>query len=234
VKTIVMIPTYNERENVREMIAALFALEVSGLEVLVVDDESPDGTAELAAELARTDSRVHVMVRKEERGRGRAGRDGFLEALRLGAERVVEMDADFSHDPRFIPDLLAALASADMAVGSRFVGGGSDLDRPWTRRLLTVAANGYAKTLLRLPVRDTNSGFRAFTRKALDVIEPSSLRSRGPSILHEVLFRAARRGLSVVEVPIEFVDRKKGHSKLNLRRLAAGYFWILRLWLGMV
>jgi dolichol-phosphate mannosyltransferase len=121
------------------------------------------------------------------------------------------------------------MADCDLAIGSRMAPGGSDFDRPGWRRWITRAANFYARTLLRLPVGDTNSGFRCFRREALAAIDPASLRSRGPSILHETLFRALRAGLRVKEVPIEFVDRKRGSSKLDLGRLLAGYFWILRL-----
>lgn len=228
-KVLVFIPTVNESENIAAMISALFGLGVPGLEVLVVDDASSDGTPEIVEGLAARDARVHIVRRSGPRGRGLAGREGFLQAVRLGADALIEMDADFSHDPRHIPALLRALEGCDLAIGSRMVSGGADLDRPWFRRWLTLAANAFARGVLRLEVGDTNSGFRAFSRAALQAVEPHALRSRGPSILHEVLFRATRAGLRIREIPIEFVDRKKGRSKLNLRKLAAGYFWILRL-----
>lgn len=228
-KVLVTIPTYNERENISSLIQSLFELPVPGLEVLVIDDSSPDGTVQAVKELKPLYPGLHLIVRELPAGRGLAGRDGFLYALESGADFIVEMDGDFSHQPKHIPELLAALKNCDMAIGSRLAAGGSDRDRPLLRRILTWAANRYARRVLGLPVSDTNSGFRCYTRKALERINPESLRSSGPSIVHEVLFRAAKAGLKIREVPIEFIDRKKGKSKLSLLRLAAGYFWILRL-----
>jgi dolichol-phosphate mannosyltransferase len=229
VKTVVMIPTYDEAQNIEALLAELLSLPVPGLEALVVDDRSPDGTAELVARMCKKEARVHLLLRSGPKGRGHAGREGFLKALELGAERIVEMDADFSHQPRHIPALLAALSSCDIAIGSRMVAGGSDDDRPLARRWLTVAADAYARALLRLPVKDANSGFRAFSRRALETIRPATLSAAGPAILHEMLYRAARAGLRFSEVPIEFIDRRKGDSKLDLRRLAAGYLTVLKI-----
>lgn len=232
-KTIVVIPTYNEKENIELLARELLGLGVRGLEVLVIDDNSPDGTGEVVEQMGKMEPRIKLCCRKGPAGRGLAGRDGFILALEAGADRVVEMDGDYSHQPRHVPELLAALEHCDLAIGSRLAEGGSDDDRSASRRLLTKAANGYARVLLGLSVRDTNSGFRAYTRKALEAVDPKTLRSRGPSIVHEVLYRAARAGLRLREVPIEFIDRKRGRSKLDLKRLAAGYFWILRLRLGL-
>lgn len=226
-RILAVIPTFNEADNILALIDEL--LKFPGMEVLVVDDRSPDGTAKLVGDRAAKDPRVRLIERTGPAGRGLAGRDGFLYALERRFDAAVEMDADFSHQPSSVPKLLEALGACDMAVGSRFVSGGTDLDRPIGRRVLTVAANAFARGVLGLPVLDCNSGFRAYTRRALEAIEPASLRSTGPSIVHEVLFRAARAGLRIKEVPIEFIDRKKGASKLTLARLAAGYLWILRL-----
>lgn len=225
----VVVPTFNERENVAALVEELFGPGLPRLDVIVVDDRSPDGTADVVDALRARHPRLFLLRREGVPGRGLAGRDGFLFALESGADVVVEMDGDFSHQPRHVPELLRALEDADVAVGSRFVSGGSDRDRPLWRRGLTGAANLYARTLLGLPIVDVNSGFRAYRREALTRIDPRTLRSVGPSIVHETLFRAARRGLRVKEVPIEFVDRRRGESKLTLLRLAAGYFWILRL-----
>ena len=228
-RVLVMVPTYNESENIARLINQIFALEVSNLEIVVVDDDSPDGTADIVQKLGAALPRLQLIRRSPPAGRGFAGRDGYLYALKTGADYLIEMDGDFSHDPRHIPALLAAMAGCDIAIGSRLVPGGSDLDRPLLRRWLMLAANAYARGLLGLPVKDTNSGFRCFSRLALEKIKPGSLRSKGPSILHEVLFRGKRAGLKFSEIPIEFVDRKKGASKLNMSRLAAGYFWILKM-----
>lgn len=224
-----MIPTFNEARNIELLIESIFSLEVPGLEILVVDDESPDGTAALVEKLTQNRPGLRLLRRRPPAGRGLAGRDGFLYALDCGASYLIEMDADFSHQPRHIPALLSAMQSCDLAVGSRMITGGSDDDRPMARRWLTILANAYARGLLRLPVADTNSGFRCFSRKALEAIEPATLRSRGPSIIHESIFRAVRAGLRLGEVPIDFVDRKEGASKLGLAQLTAGYLWILKL-----
>lgn len=228
-KAVVIVPTYDERDNVVPLLDAILALEVPDLQVLVVDDASPDGTAERVRDYARTHPQASVMERAGPKGRGHAGREGYLAALERGAERVLEMDADFSHDPRYIPDLLAATGSLDVALGSRFVAGGSDTDRALWRRLLTKAANGYIRLMLGLGVRDANSGFRCFRREALERIDPRSLRSPGPAIIQEVLFRAHRRGLRIGEVPVVFDDRVRGDSKLGWWQLWQGYVTVLGL-----
>ena len=232
-RALVILPTYNEAANLELLVEALYGLRIAGLEVLVVDDQSPDGTAALARRLRSRYPGLRLMERSGPAGRGLAGRDGFLYALHdPRIQAVVEMDADFSHQPQSVPRLLAGLKDADMVVGSRLAPGGSDDDRVFARRWLTRLANLYARRLLRLPVQDANSGFRAYTRRALEAIRPATLRSTGPSIVHEVLHRAARANLKIREVPIRFLDREGGVSKLSLARLAAGYFWILRLRFG--
>lgn len=228
-KTVVVVPTYNEAENVLPLLEAIRALRVAECTTLVVDDASPDGTAERARGYAREHAGVEVIERAGPRGRGRAGREGFLAALERGAERVVEMDADLSHDPRYIPELLKATERFDLVLGSRFVAGGRDTDRPWWRQALTVAANRYIRVLFGTDVRDSNSGFRCFRREALESIEPAGLRSAGPAIVQEVLFRAHRRGLRIGEVPVHFADRARGESKLGWIQLWRGYSTALRL-----
>lgn len=228
-KTVVMIPTYNERENVGPLLAAIQALAIPGLSALVVDDASPDGTAEQVRAFAAEHPFADVLVRRGPRGRGHAGREGYLEALARSADVVIEMDADLSHDPRYIPDLLAALDSCDVALGSRFVPGGRDTDRALWRRLLTIAANAFIRTVFGTRVRDSNSGFRCFRRQALEAIDPKSLQSEGPAIVQEVLFRAHRLGLRIREVPVVFSDRSRGDSKLGWGELWQGYWAVLRL-----
>jgi dolichol-phosphate mannosyltransferase len=197
---------------------------------LVIDDDSPDRTWELVAAMAGRDPCVHLLHRRTDRGRGRAGRAGFARALEMGAEVVVEMDADFSHPPRFVPALLAALATgADVALGSRAVVGGQDLGRPLWRRVVTRLANAYIRWVLWLPVRDCNSGFRAFTRQALEKIGIDRIRARGPGIVQEILFKAHRQGLVLREVPIEFIERARGQSTLTMKTLMQGYWLVLSL-----
>lgn len=229
-RTVVVVPTYNERENIADLVNALLDLGIEGLEVLVVDDASPDGTAEAARSVAAARPGVHVLTRGADRGRGAAGREGFLRALSMGADRIVEMDADFSHDPRTVPALLARLEEgAEVAIGSRFVAGGAERDRGLLRRIVTRVSVAYVRILLGTRVRDPNSGFRAFRREALLRVDPASLRAKGPAIVHEVLLRAARAGCRIVECPVLFVDRERGRSKLGIRHLAQGSWFVLGL-----
>jgi dolichol-phosphate mannosyltransferase len=229
VRSVVFIPTYNEASNLERLVAAIRRISPeSG--ILVVDDRSPDGTGEIADRLAAADPQVRVLHREPPRGRGVAGRDGYLEALRMGAEIVVEMDADFSHPPELLPAFLAEIErGADVVLGSRFVAGGSDRDRGLARRAITVLANAYIRIVLGVPVGDCNSGYRGFRAGILRRIRPETLTSEGPSIVQEVLFRVHRAGARIVEIPLEFVDRQEGESKLGLGLLLDGYFMILKL-----
>ena len=228
-KAVVIIPTYNETENVGPLLEAIEKLRMPGVEALVVDDASPDGTAERVRAFGRGHPFADVIVRRGPRGRGHAGREGYLAALERGADFVIEMDGDLSHDPRYIPDLLAAAGSHDVVLGSRFVRGGRDTDRALWRRLLTVAANFYIQVVLQTTVRDANSGYRCFRRRALEAIDPKSLQSPGPAIVQEVLFRAHRRGLRIGEVPVVFSERARGDSKLGWGELWQGYVTVLKL-----
>ena len=228
-KILVCVPTYNERESISQLIKTLFSLQIDDLEILIIDDASPDGTAEIIQELQSSYTGLRLLKRHPPYGRGAAGREAFIYALKEGYDVAVEMDADFSHNPKSLPSILNALKDADLAIGSRLVKGGSDSDRsPW-RRFLTEIANLYARRILRLSVRDANSGYRAWNKKAITAIEPQTLQARGPAIVHETLFRATRAGIAIREIPIDFIDRKSGKSKLNLWKLSNGYFWILRL-----
>jgi dolichol-phosphate mannosyltransferase len=220
VRTVVVVPTYNERDNIGDLVETLIGLPDLDLHVLVVDDDSPDGTPRVVEERFRGDHRVHLLLRRDGRGRGRAGRAGFLRSLELGADAVVEMDADFSHDPHDVPRLVAELAHADVIVGSRRVDGGGAEGRSRRRRWLTRAAHAFIRSILGVPVLDCTSGFRCFTRGALERIDPRTLLCRGPAIVEEVLFKARRRSLRIREVPITFRDRTRGRSKLRIRTVA--------------
>ncbi|MGQ9470754.1 MAG: polyprenol monophosphomannose synthase [Candidatus Aminicenantales bacterium] len=219
-KVVVMIPTYNERDNIRPVIESILELN-SGLEitVLVVDDNSPDGTGREVEKLGAQDSRVKLLLRKKRRGRGSAGAAGFQAALAFDPDLVIEMDGDGSHQARFIPDLIQAAESADVILGSRFVRGGRDVDRSFLRRLITWAVRCFIRWLFSFPVKDVSSGFRCFRVDALRRIDPEDLISTGPSIVLEVLARAYQAGLTIKEVPITFVDRQRGETKLNLTTL---------------
>jgi dolichol-phosphate mannosyltransferase len=229
VRPVIVVPTYNEAPNLERLVDDVRRISPEST-ILVIDDQSPDGTGEIADRLAAADDAVRVIHRDPPRGRGLAGRDGYREALRLGADVVLEMDADFSHDPRILPQFLDAVANgADVVLGSRFVRGGSDRDRSAWRRVVTILANTYIRVVLGVPIGDCNSGFRCFRRSVLEAIQPETLTSAGPSIVQEVLFRVHRVGAKIVEIPLEFVDRKEGESKLGLRLLVDGYVMILRL-----
>ncbi|HPM77067.1 MAG TPA: polyprenol monophosphomannose synthase [bacterium] len=226
-RTIVTVPTYNEAENIGELIDQLRRLDV---EVLVADDNSPDGTWQIVAARAKTDPGVHLLHRTTNKGRGYAGAEAFCRALELGADFIGEMDADFSHQPKFVPALAAALANgADIALGSRHVPGGEDLGRPWYRLALTRFSCWYARKVLGMSVRDINTGFRFYTRAALEKIAPATLISAGPSIVHEIMARAKIHRLRIVEVPITFIQRQRGTSELTFGRLLDGFFKVWRV-----
>ena len=239
-RVVCTVPTYNESENILELAQELLALGPR-VEVLVIDDDSPDRTWALVEEAAGSEPRLHLLHRTAERGRGTAGRDGFVHALTLGADLVVELDADFSHHPRFIPAMVESLleplddgTEVGLVLGSRGVPGGSDLDRSLARRWLTSAANLYIRLLLGVSVWDCNSGFRCWRRSTLEAIQVEQIFSTGPAIVQELLFKTARAGISIREVPIEFVDRVRGESTLTMRTLFQGYTMVLRLrWMAL-
>ncbi len=232
---VVTLPTYEEADNILPLCEELLALSPR-VEVVVIDDASPDGTAALVEERSRSEPRLHLLLRTEDPGRGRSGRDGFVRALEMGAEVVVEMDADFSHSPAYIPPMVAKLEREELGLvlGSRGVPGGQDADRGAFRRGLTVLANGYIRLLLGVGVRDCNSGFRVWRRSTLERIEVGRTFSAGPAIVQELLFKTARAGIAIGEYPITFVNRRAGESTLTLRKLLAGYFTVLRLrWMAL-
>jgi dolichol-phosphate mannosyltransferase len=236
-KVVCTLPTYNESENVLELSRELLALGPN-FEVLVIDDDSPDGTWRLVGEAAQREPRLHLLHRKTDRGRGAAGRAGFVRALELGADVVVEMDADFSHQPRFVPGLLARLdepgREVGLVLGSRSVAGGSDAERGPLRRLITLCANTYIRVLLGVPVSDCNSGFRCWRRSTLERIDVARTFSKGPAIVQELLFKTARARIPIAEVGIEFIERRRGQSTLTLRILLRGYTTVLQLrWLAL-
>lgn len=231
------VPTYNEADCILDLCRELLALGPN-VQVLVIDDDSPDGTWKLVEEAGQAEPRISVLHRTEDRGRGRAGREGFLRALEMGAEIVIEMDADFSHHPRFIPSMVERLNQAGsevgLVLGSRAVEGGTDNDRSFARQWVTRLANGYIRVLLGVPVSDCNSGFRCWRRSTLERIDVDKTFSPGPAIVQELLFKTARAGIPIAEVPIEFIDRVRGESTLNMGILLQGYTMVLRLrWMAI-
>ncbi|MBI4860111.1 MAG: polyprenol monophosphomannose synthase [Candidatus Riflebacteria bacterium] len=230
-RTIVTIPTYNERENIDPLLDAILNLGAEGLETLVVDDDSPDRTAAAVQQVASRRPGVHLLVRTTERGRGTAGVAGFRRALEMKADLVFEMDADFSHHPRHLPDMVRVLRDreADMVVGSRFIQGGRDADRPFRRRLISELARRYIRLVLGVKPQDVTSGYRGFTAALLEACDLATCRASGPSILLEILFRATLKGFSIKEVPIEFCDRTRGQSTLTFKILLQSLIFVPRL-----
>lgn len=218
-QTTVVLPTYNEAENIGPMVEALLGLGVPGLGILVVDDASPDGTGEIADRLAAEHpSRVTVFHRTGPRGLGRAYIEGFRRALADGTDVVVQMDCDFSHNPADVPRLLAHISDHDLVIGSRYIpGGGTAEDWGLERKLLSAWANLYARTILGLRIRDVTGGFRAWRRETLEGMDLSRVRSQGYIFQVEMAYICERMGYRILEVPIRFEERRKGHSKMSLR-----------------
>ncbi len=230
-KAIVVIPTYNELENLETVVAAVLALADS-FHVLVVDDNSPDGTGELAERLAASSERVHVLRRARKEGIGPAYVAGFGRALALGATRVLQMDADLSHDPADLPRLLAASESADLVIGSRYVGGVRVLDWAPKRLMLSLSASYYVRFVLGMPVKDPTGGFKCFRREVLESFDLTRLHSRGYSFQIEMTYRAWRLGWKIQEVPIVFTERRLGGSKIHRNIVYEAVYVLLRLRLG--
>lgn len=223
-----MIPTYNEKENITNLINAILSLKIKNLHIVVVDDNSPDKTWQIVEEISKKKKNVHLLLRKKNKGRGAAGKDGFLYCLNKGADAIIEMDADFSHDPKYIPSLLKEIKNYDVVLGSRRVKGAKELGRGMVRQMITYFANLYIQLMLGLKVKDCNSGYRCFKSIVLKDIA-KGIKSKGPAIVQEVLFKAHLKGFSIKEIPIIFVNRVKGKSKLGIKQIIAGYFMVLKL-----
>jgi dolichol-phosphate mannosyltransferase len=223
-----VVPTYNEAENLPPIVARLRAAAPDA-DVLIVDDASPDGTGDLADEAAARDSQVLVLHRSEKAGLGAAYLHGFAFALERGYDVIGEMDADGSHQPEQLPALRAALPDADLVLGSRWVPGGSVVNWPLSRQALSRGGNAYTRVLLGIPVRDATGGFRLFRRSTLERIDLAGVESTGYCFQVDLAWRTVRAGLRVVEVPIEFVERTRGESKMN-RDVAAESLRRITVW----
>ena len=229
-RVLVIIPTYNESRNLSQIVPAVLEQD-RRLEVLVVDDNSPDGTGQLAEQLVAGDRRVHVLHREEKQGLGRAYLAGFRWALERDYQAVFEMDADFSHDPSFLPGFLSAIEEADLVLGSRYKTGVNVINWPISRLLLSLAANWYARAVTGLPLTDATGGFKCFRRDVLERVNLDQVVSNGYAFQIEMSFRAWRKGFRLKEIPIVFTDRVEGQSKMNRRivREAVWMVWWLRL-----
>ena len=228
-ETLVIVPTYNERENIDGLLDRILALP-HGLEVLVVDDNSPDGTAERVRERRAGDPRVHLLERPRKMGLGSAYRDGFRYALERGAEFVFEMDADFSHDPDAIGQFLEQARDHDLVLGSRYLRGNvTVVNWPLPRLILSYTANVYARWVTGLPVNDCTGGYKCFRRRALESIRLDRVRSDGYAFQIEMTYKCWKRGMRIVEIPILFVDRRAGVSKMSRRIIWEALWMVWRL-----
>ena len=215
-RALVCLPTYDERENLGPMIEAILAA-VPQVDVLVIDDNSPDGTGRLADQIAAGEPRVQVLHRAGKEGLGRAYLAGFAWALARDYGLILEMDCDFSHDPTYLPGMLAAAAEADLVLGSRYVEGGGTVHWGALRKLISRGGSLYARTILGLTVRDLTGGFKCFRREVLEGIDLATVECTGYAFQIELTYRAVRRGFTVRELPIVFADRRVGHSKMSRR-----------------
>lgn len=229
-KAFVVIPTYNEKENVRSLTSAVLA-QHADLQILFVDDNSPDGTGAIIDDLVSENDRVHVLHRAGKLGLGSAYREGFKAALAMGADYLLEMDADFSHDPGVLPLFLSAMAENDLVIGSRYLNGVSVVNWPIRRLILSYFASVYTRLITGLELRDCTSGFKCFRRSTIEAIDLSRITSDGYSFQIEMNYRCMEKGFRISEIPIIFIDRHAGSSKMSgsIVREAVLMVWKLRL-----
>jgi dolichol-phosphate mannosyltransferase len=229
-RKVVVIPTYNERENITRIVPQILAQDAE-IEVVVVDDSSPDGTGAVVTEMRTQMSRIHLVTRPERAGIGPAYKTGFAHALDMGAELIVQMDADFSHPPAALPEFFTYAADCDVVLGSRYLNGITVVNWPMDRLLLSYFGNTYIRAITRLPIRDTTGGFKCWRRETLAAIDLAAVRSNGYAYQIEMTYRAWRKGMRIREVPIIFMDRTMGDSKMS-KRISIEALWIV-WWLKM-
>ena len=222
---IVVIPTFNECENIPLIVPVILGQDPE-IEVLVVDDSSPDGTGAVVEAMRRNEPRVHLLTRTERQGLGPAYKSGFKRALEMGADYIVQMDADFSHPPSSLPDFFGIMHDADLVLGSRYLNGITVVNWPIERLLISYFGNSYARWLTGLPVRDVTGGYKCWRREALAAVDIDQVRSNGYAFQIEMTFRAWRKGMRIREVPIIFMDRTTGDSKMS-KRIAGEALWIV-------
>jgi Glycosyltransferases involved in cell wall biogenesis len=223
-----MIPTYNEATNIKQMIEDVLNCGAKDIEVLIVDDMSPDGTYKIVEEISKTNPKVHLLLRKEKRGRGYAGQDGFKKAVEMGAKHIIEMDGDGSHSPKYIPGFREMINSCDIVIGSRYVEGGKDENRTFLRQLVSNMSKWYLAFVLGVKIQDPTSGYRMFKKEALEKFA-DSLKANDPFIVTEVLYYVKKYAFKVKEFPIEFLSRISGESKLRPWTLIKYLFKVLKL-----
>jgi dolichol-phosphate mannosyltransferase len=226
VKSLIVIPTYNERENIEALLGDILRV-APATDILVIDDHSPDGTGALVDALAARDARLRALHRPGKLGLGTAYVRGFQYALAHGYDLVFEMDADFSHDPKYLPDFFAAIERADLVIGSRYVAGGGTPNWSPLRKLISGGGNRFARLVLRLPVRDCTGGYRCYRTAALRGVDLGLIRAQGYAFQVELAYVFWKRGLRIREVPIVFLDRRVGKSKMSRRIFVEAFRWVL-------
>lgn len=229
-RALIIFPTYNERDNIEKIVHAVLPMDPR-INVLIVDDNSPDGTGEIADKLASQESKVKVLHRQKKEGLGRAYIAGFKWAIEQKFDFIFEMDADFSHGPEYIRDFLREIQNHDLVIGSRYISGVNVINWPMSRLLLSYFANAYTRVVTRMPLRDATGGFKCFRREVLEAIDLDDVRSSGYSFQIEMSMRAWKKNFRIKEIPIIFVDRVAGTSKMSKRivREAIWMVWLLRL-----
>ncbi len=227
VKTLIIIPTYNELENLPLLLNQIF-MYTPATDVLIVDDNSPDGTGELAEETRKQNPHVHVLHRSGKLGLGTAYIAGFKYAIQYSYNVAFEMDADFSHDPRYLPDFLKAIEHADLVIGSRYIPGGNTPNWSFIRRLISGSGNIFARFILGIPVHDCTGGFRCYRRQVLESIDLDAIQSRGYAFQVELTYRVLKQGFKIVETPITFMDRRLGKSKMSRKIVIEAFTYVLR------
>ncbi len=226
-KTLIIIPTYNELDNLRTLLQEIFSC-VPNIDILIVDDNSPDGTGQLADEISGENPHVHVLHRAGKLGLGTAYIAGFKYAIERNYDAAFEMDADFSHDPRYLPDFLKAIENADLVIGSRYMPGGNTPNWSLLRRFISGGGNLFARFMLGIPVHDCTAGFRCYRRKVLESIDLDTIQSQGYAFQVELAYRTTQQGFRVVETPIVFMDRRVGKSKMSSQIFIEGFLWVIR------
>ncbi len=226
-KTLIIIPTYNERDNLRPLLEEIcsYAPET---DILIVDDNSPDGTGDLADEIHQQHAQVHVLHRTGKQGLGTAYVAGFKYAIEHGYDAAFEMDADFSHDPRYLPDFLNAIEHADVVIGSRYIPGGDTPNWSLLRRFISGGGNIFARFMLGIPVHDCTAGYRCYRREVLENIDLDTIQSQGYAFQIELAYRVMKHGFKIVETPIVFQDRRVGKSKMSRKIVIEGFTYVLK------
>ncbi len=237
-KTLIITPTYNERENIEKLIPDVLELYPQGVHMLIVDDNSPDGTGEYVESLSKKDDRIHVLRREKKLGLGTAYCAGFKYAIENGYDYIFEMDADYSHDPKEVANFLKAIEHADLVIGSRYLTGVNVINWPMHRLLLSYFANFYTRFITGLPIMDSTGGYKCFRKEALQAIDLDKIKSNGYAFQIEMNFKIWKKGFRIKEIPIIFIDRQMGKSKMSKKIVREAVFlvWKLRFssWVGLL